>query len=98
MATGCTPGVDPNGCLSSWHGKAFSEVGQMYIAYWHTEVTALDRELMNSEVGDPSFQNEWELLTIWMSLEAFAPWLREQSITPQVLIRTGQHCGTQSSS
>ena len=78
--------IQTDACPAGMGG--FLRVGQMYIAYWHTEVTALDRELMNSEVGDPSFQNEWELLTIWMSLEAFAPWLREQSITPQVLIRT----------
>ena len=26
---------------------------------------------MQSDAGDPSFQNEWELLTIWLSLEAF---------------------------
>lgn len=76
----------------------FLMMGQQYTAYWHSEVNNADRELMQSDAGDPAFQNEWELLTVWLSLEAFTPWLKQMYATPQVLIRTDNMAALRASS
>lgn len=78
--------IQTDACPTGMGG--FLMIGQVHVAYWHTEVTQQDLELLQSDAGDPSYQNEWELLTIWMSLEAFAPWLQNSAMSPQVLIRT----------
>lgn len=68
------------------------------LARWRSPVTKDDRKLMQSDAGDPSYQNEWELLTIWMSLEAFKPWLIENDQSPQVLARTDNMAALRASS
>ena len=66
----------------------FLMIGNVYHSYWFDKVTDADRELMGSEAGDPAFQSEWELLAVWVSLEAFKEVLTQYGTGCQVILRT----------
>ena len=50
---------------------AYLMIAGEYVAYWHDKVTNADLELLGATAGDPAFQSEWELLTVWISIETF---------------------------
>ena len=63
-------------------------MGGVYLAYWSSPVSPQDLELMGSSPGDPAFQSEWELLAVWISLEAFKKWLWDLDMPTQLVVRT----------
>ena len=58
------------------------------MAFWNDQVTEMDRKMMGSDEGDPAFQSEWELLAVWISLEAVKPWIMQGELAPQIILRT----------
>ena len=66
----------------------FLMIGNEFKAYWHDQVTEEDCQLFGAQPGDPSFQSEWELLAVWISIECFASFLRQDKLGTRVLLRT----------
>ena len=67
---------------------AYLMIAGEYVAYWHDKVTNADLELLGATAGDPAFQSEWELLTVWISIETFMRVLKELDCNPQIWLRT----------
>ena len=78
--------IQTDACPTGMGG--FLMIGGRYVAYWRDEVTNEDLDLLQAKKGDPSYQSEWELLAVWISLEVFKPWLVQKDASPQVTLRT----------
>lgn len=63
-------------------------IGKEFVAYWWDEVTEADLKLLGAQKGDPSYQTEWEMLAVWISLELFCPLLVGDDFSTQILLRT----------
>ena len=66
----------------------FLAVNGQLVAYWHDRLTDNDAKLFGAVIGDPSYQSEWELLAVWVSLEVFCKFLHPNFAGCQVLLRT----------
>ena len=53
---------------SPWGFGGLLELDGVVVSYWADEVTELDRRVCPGQAGDPSFQAEWELYAILISI------------------------------
>ena len=78
--------VQTDACPEGMGG--FLMIGKEFVAYWWDEVTEADLKLLGAQKGDPSYQTEWEMLAVWISLELFCPLLVGDDFSTQILLRT----------
>ena len=78
--------VQTDACPTGMGG--FLMVGGGFRMYWHRALNESDAVLFGAALGDPSFQSEWELLAVWISLETFVPLLIQPEGNPQVVLHT----------
>ena len=78
--------IQTDACPTGMGG--FLMQGGRYVAYWHDKVSPEDLALLQATAGDPSYQSEWELLAVWISLEVFKKWLTTPESSPRVILRT----------
>ena len=78
--------IQTDACPTGMGG--FLMVGGQFKAYWHRALNESDARLFQATLGDPSFQSEWELLAVWISIEVFLPLLTLPECSPQIILRT----------
>ncbi|CAE7281168.1 Kcnh1, partial [Symbiodinium necroappetens] len=78
--------IQTDACPTGMGG--FLKIGDRFAAWWADDVMQSDLETFHALKGDPTHQNEWELLAVWCSLEVFSPMLEQLSVKPQILLRT----------
>ena len=94
--------VQTDACPTGMGG--FLALNGQIVAYWHDRLTDDDAKLFGAVIGDPSYQSEWELLAVWVSLELFSKFLHPNFAGCQMLLRTDntsviqavKHCKTRS--
>ena len=69
-------------------GRFLCQVGKP-VAFWADELREEELKLFKAEIGDPSFQTEWELLAILVSLRVFSEhWPHDDLQPTQVIVET----------